>query len=74
MFGKLLTFLRDHRSKHNYYNFSSDVQHLTSQDLTTFACQIAKGCDYLQGHGVCVDYIILINNNYYDILLYILKR
>lgn len=52
MFGKLLTFLRDHRTRHNYYNFSSDTEALTSRDLTRFACQVATGCEYLQGRGV----------------------
>ncbi|KAK7084948.1 hypothetical protein SK128_003296 [Halocaridina rubra] len=52
MFGKLLTFLRDHRTRHNYYNFSSDTEALTSKDLTRFACQIATGCDYLQMRGI----------------------
>ncbi|ROT74666.1 putative flocculation protein FLO11 isoform X2 [Penaeus vannamei] len=52
MFGKLLAFLRDHRTRHNYYNFSSDTEALTSRDLTRFACQIATGCDYLQSRGI----------------------
>ncbi|XP_069181416.1 LOW QUALITY PROTEIN: uncharacterized protein [Procambarus clarkii] len=52
MFGKLLTFLRDHRTRHNYYNFSSDTEALTSRDLTRFACQVATGCDYLQSRGI----------------------
>ncbi|KAG7159528.1 Tyrosine kinase receptor Cad96Ca-like 2 [Homarus americanus] len=52
MFGKLLTFLRDHRTRHNYYNFSSDTEALTSKDLTRFACQVATGCDYLQSRGI----------------------
>ncbi|KAK4298246.1 hypothetical protein Pmani_029396 [Petrolisthes manimaculis] len=52
MFGKLLSFLRDHRSRHNYYNFSPDTAALTSRDLTRFACQIATGCEYLQARGI----------------------
>ncbi|KAF2359863.1 Serine-threonine/tyrosine-protein kinase catalytic domain [Trinorchestia longiramus] len=52
MFGKLLTFLRDHRTRHNYFNFSSDTAALTSRDLTRFACQVATGCDYLQSRGI----------------------
>lgn len=52
MFGKLLTFLRDHRTRQNYYNFSSDTAALTSQDLTRFACQVASGCEYIQSRGV----------------------
>ncbi|XP_066961167.1 uncharacterized protein [Macrobrachium rosenbergii] len=52
MFGKLLTFLRDNRTRHNYFNFSSDTDALTSKDLTRFACQIATGCDYLQTRGI----------------------
>lgn len=54
MFGKLLSFLRDHRSRHNYYNFSPDTAALTSRDLTRFACQIATGCEYLQARGVSI--------------------
>lgn len=52
MFGKLLTFLRDHRLRHNYFNFSSDTAALTSRDLTRFACQVANGCEYLQSRGI----------------------
>lgn len=52
MFGKLLTFLRDHRTRQNYYNFSSDTAALTSHDLTRFACQVAAGCEYIQSRGV----------------------
>nr|XP_053639220.1 mucin-5AC-like [Cherax quadricarinatus] len=52
MFGKLLTFLRDHRTRHNYFNFSSDTEALTSRDLTRFACQVATGCEYLQSRGI----------------------
>lgn len=52
MFGKLLTFLRDHRTRHNYFNFSSDTAALTSRDLTRFACQVATGCEYLQSRGI----------------------
>nr|WOX59764.1 receptor tyrosine kinase FGFR3A2 [Carcinus maenas] len=52
MFGKLLTFLRDHRTRQNYYNFSSDTAALTSHDLTRFACQVASGCEYIQSRGI----------------------
>lgn len=54
MFGKLLTFLREQRSKNNYYTFSSDSEHLTSNDLIKFAFQIATGCEYLQSRGVSI--------------------
>ncbi|CAL4128121.1 unnamed protein product, partial [Meganyctiphanes norvegica] len=52
MFGKLLTFLRDVRTRHKYYNFSADNEALTSKDLTRFACDVASGCEYLQSRGV----------------------
>ena len=58
MFGKLLEFLREQRSKNNYYNFSSDNDHLTSRDLTKFAFQIANGCEYLQSKGVSYFFIV----------------
>ncbi len=52
MYGRLLTFLRDHRSHQTYYNFSNDSEALTSRDLTTFAYCVAKGMEYIAAKGV----------------------
>ncbi|RXG71565.1 Tyrosine kinase receptor Cad96Ca [Armadillidium vulgare] len=51
-FGKLLTFLRDQRSKNTAANNSSASEQLASRDLTKFAHQIASGGEYLQSRGV----------------------
>lgn len=52
MYGRLLTFLRDHRTHQTYYNYSSDSEALTSRDLTTFAYCVAKGMEYIYSKGV----------------------
>ncbi|XP_043208185.1 mucin-5AC-like [Amphibalanus amphitrite] len=52
VFGKLLTYLRENRGRHNYYNFSHDSAVLTSPDLTLFACQVAAGMEYIAGKGI----------------------
>lgn len=52
MYGRLLTFLRDHRSHQTYYNYSTDSEALTSRDLTTFAYCVAKGMEYIYSKGV----------------------
>ena len=52
MYGRLLTFLRDHRSQQSYYNYSSDSEALTSRDLTTFAYCVAKGMEFIASKGV----------------------
>jgi len=52
VFGKLLTYLRENRGRHNYYNFSHDSAVLTSPDLTLFACQIAAGMEYIASKGI----------------------
>ena len=57
VFGKLLTYLRENRGRHNYYNFSHDSAVLTSPDLTLFACQVAAGMEYIAGKGVRVQHI-----------------
>ena len=54
MYGRLLTFLRDHRTHQTYYNYSSDSEALTSRDLTTFAYCVAKGMEYIYSKGVIV--------------------
>ncbi|KAK6620580.1 hypothetical protein RUM43_010872 [Polyplax serrata] len=51
-YGKLLTFLRDHRINENYYNFSNKEDALTSKDLTVFAYCIARGMEYLVTRGI----------------------
>ncbi|XP_071451465.1 uncharacterized protein [Hetaerina americana] len=52
MFGKLLTYLRDHRSKRQYCNVSDDPEILTSRDLIVFAYCVVKGMEYLVSKGV----------------------
>jgi serine/threonine protein kinase len=52
MYGKLLAFLRDHRTRQHYYNFSEDSDALTSRDLTIFAYCVARGMEYLSSKGV----------------------
>ena len=52
MYGKLLAFLRDHRTRQHYYNFSEDSEALTSRDLTIFAYCVARGMEYLGTKGV----------------------
>jgi hypothetical protein len=52
MYGKLLAFLRDHRTRQHYYNFSEDSDALTSRDLTVFAYCVARGMEYLGSRGV----------------------
>uniref|UniRef100_A0A1B6GS10 receptor protein-tyrosine kinase n=1 Tax=Cuerna arida TaxID=1464854 RepID=A0A1B6GS10_9HEMI len=47
MYGKLLSFLRDYRTKAHYYNFSDAGDALTSRDLTVFGYCVARGMDYL---------------------------
>ncbi|XP_065346401.1 tyrosine kinase receptor Cad96Ca-like [Cloeon dipterum] len=56
MYGKLLSFLRDHRTRRDFLQFSSSddggEQALTSWDLTHFAYCIAKGMEYLVSRGI----------------------
>uniref|UniRef100_A0ABD2W0Q1 receptor protein-tyrosine kinase n=1 Tax=Trichogramma kaykai TaxID=54128 RepID=A0ABD2W0Q1_9HYME len=47
MYGKLLTYLRDHRTRQDFYNFSEDSAALTSRDLTVFGYCVARGMEYL---------------------------
>lgn len=57
MYGKLLTFLRDHRTRRDYYNFSDDAATLTARDLTVFAYCVARGMEYLSSKGVSLLYL-----------------
>lgn len=50
MCGKLLTYLRDRRSKVD--RFQMPRGGLTSRDLTVFAYCVARGMDYLASKGV----------------------
>lgn len=52
MYGKLLTYLREHRTNENYYNISNNNDALTSRDLTVFAYCVARGMEYLASKGV----------------------
>lgn len=52
MYGKLLSFLRDHRTRSHYFNFSDNGDTLTSRDLTVFAYCVARGMEYLQNKQV----------------------
>ncbi|CAK9831600.1 Tyrosine kinase receptor Cad96Ca [Anthophora retusa] len=47
MYGKLLAYLRDHRTRQDFYNFSEDSAALTSRDLTVFGYCVARGMEYL---------------------------
>lgn len=58
--GKLLSYLRSHRTDRTYYNnndnYSSKIEGfkktLSSADLVSFAYQIAKGMEFISSHGV----------------------
>lgn len=52
MYGKLLSFLRDHRTRTHYYNFSDNSNTLRSRDLTVFAYCVARGMEYVQNKQV----------------------
>ena len=54
MYGKLLSFLRDHRTRTHYFNFSDNGDTLTSRDLTVFAYYVARGMEYLQSKQVAI--------------------
>ena len=64
MYGRLLTFLRDHRTQQSYYNYSSDNEALTSRDLTTFSYCVAKGMEYIAAKGVSHFSLNLKKKNY----------
>lgn len=51
MCGKLLTYLRERRSRPDRFSGSGA---LTSRDLTVFAYCVARGMDYIASKGVCI--------------------
>ena len=71
MYGKLLTFLRDHRTRAHYYNFSDITDALTSRDLTVFMYCVARGMDYLTNKGVMYlfkSYVTILLLNLYSLI------
>jgi serine/threonine protein kinase len=51
--GKLQSFLRNSRAERYYGNLHGASNTLTSQDLTSFVYQVARGMDFLSSKGVC---------------------
>ena len=56
--GKLLSYLRKHRTDKTYYSNPKTDKILTSKDLVLFAHQIAKGMEFISSHGVSDQSII----------------
>lgn len=67
MYGKLLAYLRDHRTRQDFYNFSEDSAALTSRDLTVFGYCVARGMEYLASKKVRVysDFTMYISFNFF---------
>lgn len=61
MYGKLLTYLRDHRTRQDFYNFSEDSAALTSRDLTVFGYCVARGMEYLVSKKVAIYYTVQVS-------------
>ncbi|XP_054155025.1 tyrosine kinase receptor Cad96Ca-like [Oppia nitens] len=50
--GKLLSYLRKHRTDKTYYNSINNNKLLTDKDLILFAYQICKGMEFISSHGI----------------------
>lgn len=72
MYGKLLAYLRDHRTRQDFYNFSEDSAALTSRDLTVFGYCVARGMEYLASKKVRVysDFTMYISFNFFFFIVY----
>lgn len=72
MYGKLLAYLRDHRTRQDFYNFSEDSAALTSRDLTVFGYCVARGMEYLASKKVRVysDFTMYISFDFFFYCLF----
>lgn len=72
MYGKLLAYLRDHRTRQDFYNFSEDSAALTSRDLTVFGYCVARGMEYLASKKVRVysDFTMYISFDFFFFIVY----
>jgi len=67
MYGKLLAFLRDRRTRSHYFNFSDSTASLTSRDLTMFAYCVARGMDFLVSKKVWMTVLFYLHKNHLPI-------